>query len=88
MLRPRASIGTIPAYHPPLAGRDGIRLDFNENTIGCSPRVLERLRQIGIEDLSRYPEKQLAEDRMAKFLGVASSEVLLTNGVDEGIHLL
>jgi histidinol-phosphate aminotransferase len=88
MLRPRSAIGTIPAYHPPLAGRDGMRLDFNENTVGCSPRALERLRQIGIEDLARYPEKQLAEDRMAEFLGVASSEVLLTNGVDEGIHLL
>ena len=28
-------------------GADGLRLDFNENTVGCSPRVLERLRQIG-----------------------------------------
>jgi len=22
----------LPEYHPPLAGRDGLRLDFNENT--------------------------------------------------------
>ena len=28
-------------YHPPVAGRDGLRLDFNENTLACSPRVLE-----------------------------------------------
>src|SRR5271154_6565458 len=27
------------AYRPPLAGRVGLRLDFNENTVGCSPRV-------------------------------------------------
>ncbi len=88
MLRPRAAIGTIPAYHPPLAGRDGMRLDFNENTVGCSPRVVEALRRMSAEDLARYPEKQWAESRMAEFLGVTSSEVLLTNGVDEGIHLL
>ena len=45
MLSPREAIRTLPSYHPPLAGRaDGsLRLDFNENTVGCSPRVVERL---------------------------------------------
>jgi len=88
MLRPRDAIHAIPTYHPPLAGRNGLRLDFNENTVGCSPRVLERLRQITADDLARYPEKQVAEEKMADFLGVASSELLLTNGADEAIHLL
>ena len=28
-------------YSPPTAGRAGkLRLDFNENTVGCSPRVI------------------------------------------------
>jgi histidinol-phosphate aminotransferase len=49
---------------------------------------LDRLRQIGFEDLARYPEKALAEKKMAEFLGVAESELLLTNGTDEAIHLL
>ncbi|MGC2447761.1 MAG: histidinol-phosphate transaminase [Candidatus Sulfotelmatobacter sp.] len=88
MLRPTDAIRSIPAYHPPLAGRNGLRLDFNENTVGCSPRVLERLRQITADDLARYPEKQFAEEKMAEFLGVAPSELLLTNGADEAIHLL
>ncbi len=88
MLRPRDAVRSIPAYHPPLAGRNGLRLDFNENTVGCSPRVLERLRQITADDLARYPEKQFAEEKMAEFLGVPSSELLLTNGADEAIHLL
>ena len=88
MLKPRDAVHAIPTYHPPLAGRNGLGLDFNENTVGCSPRVLERLRQITADDLARYPEKQLAEEKMANFLGVASSELLLTNGADEAIHLL
>lgn len=88
MLKPREAIRSIPAYHPPLAGRNGLRLDFNENTVGCSPRVLERLRQISVDDLARYPEKQFAEEKMAEFLGVAPSELLLTNGADEAVHLL
>jgi histidinol-phosphate aminotransferase len=88
MLSTRAAIRTLPSYHPPLAGRDGMRLDFNENVLGCSPRVLERLRNLGAEDLARYPEREPVEAKLAEFLEVAPSELLLTNGVDEAIHLL
>ena len=85
---PRKAVSAIPAYHPPLAGRQGLRLDFNENTIGPSPRVLDRLRTLTAEDLARYPERQPIEAAVSKFLGVSASELLLTNGVDEAIHLL
>jgi len=88
MLKPRNTVNTIPTYHPPLAGREGLRLDFNENTIGPSHRVLARLRTLTADDLARYPERQHAEATVAKFLGVSEAELLLTNGVDEGIHLL
>jgi histidinol-phosphate aminotransferase len=88
MLKPRKAITAIPAYHPPLSGREGLRLDFNENTVGCSPRVLDRLRSLTAEDLARYPERQPIESAVAKFLGVSDAELLLTNGVDEAIHLL
>lgn len=88
MLSPRQAVRTLPSYHPPLAGRDGLRFDFNENTVGCSPRVLERLRKLGPEDLARYPEREPVEETVARFLEVAPSELLLTNGVDEAIHLL
>ena len=88
MLKPRNVVSAIPGYHPPLAGRQGLRLDFNENTVGCSPRVLERLRSLTAEDLARYPERQPIETTVAGFLGISESELLLTNGVDEAIHLL
>ena len=88
MLSPREAVRTLPSYHPPLAGRNGLRLDFNENTVGCSPRVLERLRELGAEQLARYPEREPVEATVADFLGIAAPELLLTNGVDEAIHLL
>ncbi|HLZ43216.1 MAG TPA: histidinol-phosphate transaminase [Candidatus Sulfotelmatobacter sp.] len=88
MLRPREAVRTLPSYHPPLAGRQGLRLDFNENTIGCSPRVLECLRRSDLEQLARYPEREPVEATVTDFLGVTPAEVLLTNGVDEAIHLL
>ncbi len=79
---------TLPSYHPPLAGRDGLRLDFNENTSGCSPCVLDRLRSLDPEQLVKYPEREPVEAVVAEFLKLSSPEVLLTNGVDEAIHLL
>ncbi len=88
MLKARSAIQTIPSYHPPLAGREGLRLDFNENTVGCSPRILAHLRQLTAEDLARYPEREAVETRVAQLLQVDPSQLLLTNGVDEAIHLL
>jgi histidinol-phosphate aminotransferase len=78
----------VPAYHPPLAGREGLRLDFNENTVGCSPRVLKKLGRMTADDLTKYPERQAVEAAVAEFLKVNATETLLTNGVDEAIHLL
>lgn len=88
MLSPRDAVLHLPTYNPPLGGRTGLRLDFNENTVGCSPRVLERLRRIGFEELARYPEREPVEGVVATHLDIEAGEVLLTNGVDEAIHLL
>ena len=88
MLSPTEDVRSLKQYHPPLSGRAGLRLDFNENTEGCSPRVLSRLRQITAEDLSRYPEREAVESVVAEWLGLSAAQVLLTNGVDEAIHLL
>jgi histidinol-phosphate aminotransferase len=88
MLSPRAAVRNLPTYHPPLGGRTGLRLDFNENTVGCSPRVLERLRRVDVEELARYPERGPVEAVAAGCLGTKPEELLLTNGVDEAIHLL
>ena len=88
MLEARAAVKSLHAYRPPLAGRQGLRLDFNESTIGCSPRVLAKLRLLDAETLARYPEREPVEREVARFLGVDAAQILLTNGVDEAIHLL
>jgi histidinol-phosphate aminotransferase len=88
MLKARDAIRTLKEYHPPLGNREGLRLDFNENTLGCSPRVLERLRQLDGETIARYPVRQTGEAVVAAHLGVSTDELLLTNGTDEAIHLI
>ena len=88
MLEARDAVKKLHTYRPPLAGRTGLRLDFNESTIGCSPRVLAELRSLDAESLARYPEREPVEKLVARFLGLDPAQVLLTNGVDEAIHLL
>jgi histidinol-phosphate aminotransferase len=88
MLKARESVRNLSTYHPPLAGREGLRLDFNENTVGCSPRVLARLRELTAEEIACYPERDPLEAVVADHLGIEANELLLTNGVDEAIHLL
>ena len=85
---PRARVVAMKEYHPPLGNRDALRLDFNENTVACSPRVREVLGQISAGALTRYPERQPVEAIAAAHLGLEAAQVALTNGVDEAIHVL
>jgi histidinol-phosphate aminotransferase len=75
-------------YHPPLGNRNALRLDFNENTVACSPKVREVLGRISAGSLTRYPEREPVEAIVAAHLGLAPAQVALTNGVDEAIHVL
>lgn len=85
---PRRAVLRMKEYHPPLGGRDALRLDFNENTVECSPRVLDALSRIAASDLTKYPERQAVEARAAAHLRLKPEQVVLTNGVDEAIHIL
>jgi histidinol-phosphate aminotransferase len=88
--RPRRAVLEMAPYSPPTAGRAGkLRLDFNENTVGCSPRVIEYLkRRLDPSDLATYPEYERARRDLAAFLRVGEPELLLTNGTDEAIQVL
>lgn len=85
---PRARVQAMKEYHPPLGNRDALRLDFNENTYACSPKVREVLSRISAGELTRYPEREPMEARAAAHLGLEAGQVALTNGVDEAIHVV
>ena len=85
---PRARVRGMKEYHPPLGSRDGLRLDFNENTFACSPAVRDVLSRVSGGDLTRYPERESVEAMVARHLDLAPAQVALTNGVDEAIHVL
>ena len=89
-LTPRKAVQKMAPYSPPTGGRAGkLRLDFNENTVGCSPRVIEFLREkLTAEALPVYPEYVEAMSELSAFFGVTTEEFLLTNGTDEAIQVL
>ena len=89
--QPRPEVESLKAYSAPLEGRRGLlRLDFNENTVGPSPRVVEAIRAIRAEHYAIYPEYDgLREAVLANLaLPLEPSQIGLFNGVDAAIHAI
>jgi histidinol-phosphate aminotransferase len=89
-VRPREAVLKMAPYSPPTAGRaDKLRLDFNENTVGCSPRVIERLREcLSAGQLAVYPEYGEAKREIADHFHTTAEQFVFTNGTDEAIQVL
>lgn len=88
--RPREAVLNMDPYRPPTGSRrNKLRLDFNENTVGAPPHVLDFLkRYITAADLSIYPEYEHATEDLSRHFGVAADEMTISNGTDEAIQLL
>ncbi|MCL4784367.1 MAG: histidinol-phosphate transaminase [Bryobacterales bacterium] len=90
--RPKArrAIDSMAPYRPPTGGRQELlRLDFNENTLGCSPKVREFLAtSLNVGSLPAYPEYSETRPDLAAFFGVEEESLVLTNGTDEAIQVL
>ncbi len=72
-------------YEKPAELYDGLRLHQNENTRGCSPRVLDALRALEREQVGFYPPYEAAIQDCARYFGAPPEAVALVNGLDEGI---
>src|SRR5688572_13273373 len=75
-------------YEKPTEMYDGLRLHQNENTGGCSPRVLEALRSLRADQICFYPPYEATTRACAEYLNVDPDRVSLLNGLDEGIMAL
>ncbi len=90
LLKPRDAVLQMAPYHPPTGGRrNKLRLDFNENTVGAPPLVLDFIkRYLTAADLSIYPEYDHAFEDLSQHFGVDIDQMTLTNGTDEAIQVL
>jgi histidinol-phosphate aminotransferase len=87
MLRARPNVEALERYVAPLEGRRGmLRLDFNENTVGPSPRVVEAIRALPPEEYAIYPEYAGLEQAFATYVGLSPDSVAVFNGADAAIR--
>ena len=92
--KPRKEVEAMSAYSAPLEGRrEMLRLDFNENTIGPSPAVIQAINAIRPNQISIYPEYRDLKEAIANNLNnlnpsskIQSVEIGIFNGVDAAIH--
>src|SRR5260370_32374746 len=84
----RKAILNRRTYEAPAEGRsDKVRLDFNENTSGCSSAVLRALAKLTSKEVAMYPEYQEPTKRLALYFRVRPEELLLTNGGDDTLRV-
>jgi len=75
-------------YEAPAEGRAGkIRLDFNENTSGCSPAARKALARLTAKQIATYPEYEAPTRKFARYFRVPPDELLLTNGGDDALRV-
>ena len=92
----RPEVEDLCAYSAPLEGRRGLlRLDFNENTVGPSPQVVEAIRAIPPDQYAIYPEydglrEAVVANLAATGLGqpLTPEQIGLFNGVDAALHAI
>jgi len=88
-MEPRRCLKKISAYKLPGVSRtEKIKLDLNENTKGCSPRVIKALKNLGVDDVTFYPEYNSLIKNIATYHNVKPGNIILTNGGDDAIRCI
>lgn len=99
LMSPHEGIQNLHPYVPgksidALAKEKGleniVKLASNENPLGCSPLVMERLRALPPEDLASYPDPRQHPliSVLSSHLGVSEAQLFLCNGSDALFTLL
>lgn len=85
-------IQEMNSYNPPLEGRrgfNGLLLDFNERTLPPSSRVQKAIQNLlKTNKLQVYPEYGGLEKELAKYVGVDTNQIMVTNGSDQAIDVI
>ena len=86
IVQPKKTVYDINKYlHNSKERKDKIKLDLNENLMGCSLKVIEALKKITHDDISGYPEYDKFLVKLSSYLDVSVDNILITNGADDAI---
>jgi histidinol-phosphate aminotransferase len=84
----RKAILSRQTYDAPAEGRAGkIRLDFNENTTGCSAAARKAMARLSAKQIATYPEYAVSTRQLARYFRVRPHELLLANGGDDALRV-
>jgi histidinol-phosphate aminotransferase len=89
VIKAKPEVEALTPYVAPLEGRRPmLRLDFNESTVGPSPKVLEAIRALPPDTYAAYPEYAGLNEAYATSIGVPAENVEAVNGVDAAIKAI
>jgi len=89
MIESRKILRGIAPYEESSSTRyDKIRLDLNENVMGCSPKVLEAIRNVGAWEVATYPEYRALREKIASYHKMRPESIMLANGGDDTIRCI
>lgn len=89
IVKPKSTLqGVIKKLHLTSDRKDKIKLDLNENLMGCSLKVVEALKKVTCDEISVYPEYDNFIDKLASYLNVEKNNLLITNGADEALRVV
>ncbi len=88
-IKPKKSLENIELYRAERYTQPwSMKLDSNENYLGPSPRVIERLTKLNARDISLYPAYGVLYEKIAEVNCVEIENIAVTNGADEAIESL
>jgi len=88
MVEPKKQLKNAIGYEQSSDEKYVMKLDFNENLIGPSPKILEAIKKIDKEKIRLYPSYENLTTAIAQYQGVSQDMVLATNGADEALSYI
>ncbi len=89
MPKPKKQLENVIGYDHQLYVEDfAMKLDFNENPLGPSKKVVDAIKNINADEIKLYPAYGELISKIAEVNGVDTGMVLPTNGADEAICYL
>lgn len=86
MIKPKKSLENIKSYGVEQYARPWLmKLDANENYLGPSPKVLEKLSNLQVTDICHYPYYGILYEKLSQLNDVEIENIAITNGADESL---
>lgn len=90
MIKPSARLDRVERIFDPYQDRSGyVRLDRNEDPVGWEPEKFQAfLRSLTPHDFAAYSDSTVMAQKLCRWLGVGTDEVMVTAGSDGAIKIL